>query len=433
MSSSDESVGNTVSERETQFVPRSDDDAERGKKYRVKWAGIDPATRKPWSQSWVDKHDCTDQLVAEWKATKKKEKLEVGKKRGASTRTSIKSRASVSSKTSAASSSRKPRDSAASKLTSSRQSSDEPPSAPPKKPSTKRKRQSETAIPTTSVGDEVLIPLPLSYEDERPPPKAKAKTTARHKGSSKGNEVPPDTSDEDEVPRAKSTTKATQKRKAHLEEKEIRSEMSDELDLRPPRAKGKPTPQSNVTTRNGVVPSDASSPYERPPRSNAKIKAAAKRRSSSEEHKTHSEEEVEAVVSPPIKFGPPRGALRQKKPTPSGLSGKPLPSCTKSRKHESADEDAPAEESRGRSRSKSSPSDAPPAREVPSVHDYSPDTRPDNVIPRSSSARQSSLGIPVNATSTGAPGSRLSLASPGTPLCSLLSSSPRRDALVANG
>ncbi|KAF9233775.1 hypothetical protein BU15DRAFT_53439 [Melanogaster broomeanus] len=83
MSSSDESVGNIVSERETQFVPRSDDDevlwevqeitAERGKKYRVKWAGIDPATRKPWSQSWVDKRDCTDQLVAEWKSDEKEE------------------------------------------------------------------------------------------------------------------------------------------------------------------------------------------------------------------------------------------------------------------------------------------------------------------------------------------------------------------------
>ncbi|KAF9233768.1 hypothetical protein BU15DRAFT_90225 [Melanogaster broomeanus] len=39
--------------------------------------------------------------------------------------------------------------------------------------------------------------------------------------------------------------------------------------------------------------------------------------------------------------------------------------------------------------------------------------------------RQSSLGISVNTTSTGAPRSRLSLASPGTPLSSLLSPSPR--------
>ncbi|KAF8838189.1 hypothetical protein BDN67DRAFT_907838 [Paxillus ammoniavirescens] len=91
MSSDDESVGDLTVERETQFVPRSDDEevlwevqeitAERGKKYKVKWVGIDPATNKPWAQSWVDKHDCTDRLVAEWEATKKK-KLAAKKKRG---------------------------------------------------------------------------------------------------------------------------------------------------------------------------------------------------------------------------------------------------------------------------------------------------------------------------------------------------------------
>ncbi|KIK26296.1 hypothetical protein PISMIDRAFT_271599 [Pisolithus microcarpus 441] len=73
-----------LSEFETQFVPRSNDDevlyeveeitAETLHKYRVKWAGLDPATQKPWPQSWVDKHDCTDALVAEWKAKKAKKK-----------------------------------------------------------------------------------------------------------------------------------------------------------------------------------------------------------------------------------------------------------------------------------------------------------------------------------------------------------------------
>ncbi|KAF9223101.1 hypothetical protein BS17DRAFT_706782 [Gyrodon lividus] len=81
-----------VSERETQFVPRSDDDdvlwevleitMERGKKYKVKWVGVDPATGKPWAQSWVAKHDCTDRLVAEWKAKQKQKKLEAVNKRG---------------------------------------------------------------------------------------------------------------------------------------------------------------------------------------------------------------------------------------------------------------------------------------------------------------------------------------------------------------
>jgi hypothetical protein len=75
-----------ISQPETQFVPQEDDmeilwevieiTAEKGKKYRVRWAGNDPKTRKPWPQSWVPKHDCTDDLVLAWKrkrAFKKKE------------------------------------------------------------------------------------------------------------------------------------------------------------------------------------------------------------------------------------------------------------------------------------------------------------------------------------------------------------------------
>ncbi|KAI6026646.1 hypothetical protein BKA83DRAFT_4246075 [Pisolithus microcarpus] len=94
-----------LSEFETQFVPRSNDDevlyeveeitAESLHKYRVKWAGLDPATQKPWPQSWVDKHDCTDALVAEWKAKKAKKKQQK-QKDGTYTRTSSRSRSSKS-------------------------------------------------------------------------------------------------------------------------------------------------------------------------------------------------------------------------------------------------------------------------------------------------------------------------------------------------
>ncbi len=69
-----------VSEPETQFVPKSDDEEtlwtvleilqEKGKRYKVKWAGIDPETKKSWAPSWVHKHDCTPDLVAEWKRKK---------------------------------------------------------------------------------------------------------------------------------------------------------------------------------------------------------------------------------------------------------------------------------------------------------------------------------------------------------------------------
>ncbi|RDB16449.1 hypothetical protein Hypma_002839 [Hypsizygus marmoreus] len=80
-----------VSERETQFVPQEDDDevlwevieitAEKGRQYKVRWAGVDPSTRKPWAQSWVPKRDCTDDLVLEWKRKQVLKKKEGGRKK----------------------------------------------------------------------------------------------------------------------------------------------------------------------------------------------------------------------------------------------------------------------------------------------------------------------------------------------------------------
>lgn len=74
-------------ETQSQFVPQDDDaevlwevieiTGEKLKYYRVRWAGLDPKTGKPWPQSWVVKPDCTDDLVMEWKrkmALKKKTK-----------------------------------------------------------------------------------------------------------------------------------------------------------------------------------------------------------------------------------------------------------------------------------------------------------------------------------------------------------------------
>ncbi|KAF4584924.1 hypothetical protein EYR40_001750 [Pleurotus pulmonarius] len=66
---------------EVQFVEQSGDEenlwevleitAERTNSYRVKWAGTDPSTGKPWQQSWVPKHDCTPELVSSWKKRKR--------------------------------------------------------------------------------------------------------------------------------------------------------------------------------------------------------------------------------------------------------------------------------------------------------------------------------------------------------------------------
>ncbi|KAG6909778.1 hypothetical protein DXG01_015494 [Tephrocybe rancida] len=69
---------------QTQFVAQDGDEdilwevveitAEKTKSYKVRWAGVDPRTCKPWPQSWVAKADCTDDLVHEWKRKKLKKK-----------------------------------------------------------------------------------------------------------------------------------------------------------------------------------------------------------------------------------------------------------------------------------------------------------------------------------------------------------------------
>ena len=62
---------------ESQFVYQSGDDeilweivgilAEKDNMYKVKWAGIDPKTNKPWGNNWVKKSDVTPDVVQEWK------------------------------------------------------------------------------------------------------------------------------------------------------------------------------------------------------------------------------------------------------------------------------------------------------------------------------------------------------------------------------
>ena len=74
----DNSVEYTDSE--DRFVPREGDEdelwevieivAERGKQYRVRWAGVNPRTNKPWPLDWVAKSDCTPDIVKAWKQKK---------------------------------------------------------------------------------------------------------------------------------------------------------------------------------------------------------------------------------------------------------------------------------------------------------------------------------------------------------------------------
>ena len=73
---------------ETHFVPHESDDeedrmwaveeilAENHGFYLLRWVGLDE-NGQPWPDSWVAKHDVTDDLIAEWKARKRRQQ-EVG-------------------------------------------------------------------------------------------------------------------------------------------------------------------------------------------------------------------------------------------------------------------------------------------------------------------------------------------------------------------
>ena len=68
-----------VSSLDTHFQERDGDEdnlweveaivAERGRRYQVRWAGVDDKGA-PWPLDWVPKEDCTDPLVRKWKKTK---------------------------------------------------------------------------------------------------------------------------------------------------------------------------------------------------------------------------------------------------------------------------------------------------------------------------------------------------------------------------
>lgn len=51
--------------------------AEEGKRYRVRWAGKDPKTGKPWPLSWIPSSHCSSELVKEWEKTKAKKESSI--------------------------------------------------------------------------------------------------------------------------------------------------------------------------------------------------------------------------------------------------------------------------------------------------------------------------------------------------------------------
>lgn len=180
MSTKGEYPAGELSEYETQFEPRSNDDdalwevieivAERGKKYRVRWAGNDPKTGRPWPLDWVPKHDCTDHLVGEWKkkkATKGRHSNKTGGQKPAS-------RTSTFSKVSTTSTSRKSR-SLVKETVPVLTDYDEPPHA---QPSTSKAQSSSSKRKLADIAKEPSNPSDAadSSEPERPRKKKKLAT-----------------------------------------------------------------------------------------------------------------------------------------------------------------------------------------------------------------------------------------------------------------
>lgn len=200
MSTEGESRGGELSEFETQFEPRSNDDdalwevieivAERGKKYRVRWAGNDPKTGRPWPLDWVPKHDCTDHLVEEWKRKKAVKGRRSNKTGGQKTS----SRASTFSKVSTTSTSRKSR-SLAEESVPVLTDYDEPPRAQPStsktQASSSKRKRADMAKELSNLSDsadpsepeyprkkkKLVIGEPTSTKLKR---KATQRTPARH-------------------------------------------------------------------------------------------------------------------------------------------------------------------------------------------------------------------------------------------------------------
>ncbi|EKM55782.1 uncharacterized protein PHACADRAFT_195835 [Phanerochaete carnosa HHB-10118-sp] len=69
-------------DNEHKFIPKDDDDQtlwealeitdEDDEAFRIRWAGLNPKTKRPWPLQWVLKEDVTDDLVKAWRQVKPK-------------------------------------------------------------------------------------------------------------------------------------------------------------------------------------------------------------------------------------------------------------------------------------------------------------------------------------------------------------------------
>ncbi|KAI0719991.1 hypothetical protein C8T65DRAFT_634525 [Cerioporus squamosus] len=242
---------------QTQFVPQENDaetlwdvieiTAERAKEYKVRWKGNDPATGKPWAQSWVPKHDCTDDLIRDWKIAKAKKKKEAEKRKsaGAKRRESAASSKTTqhSASTSTTNTTRRTRQSIANPLTPSTTTRPTPnasgsrvsPSEPPNHPSPPRKRPRATrelhndddndkagpSRPRKKRKLEVEV-VSSRREPSREPESSYDVVAQRKFGKKVVGRIDEDADEGEEEEVAQAETKAAGKRKAGADEVDVR-------------------------------------------------------------------------------------------------------------------------------------------------------------------------------------------------------------------
>ncbi|TFY67122.1 hypothetical protein EVG20_g4056 [Dentipellis fragilis] len=152
--------------QETQgFVSQEDDSdnlyeaieitAERRGQYRIRWAGNDPKTGKPWAQTWASRKDCTDILISDWRQKQREKKL---KQTGRS-----KSRSSHTSST---------RDAAAVSAST---------------PHTLRPRRSD--VPSASPARQSITRPSTTRDSPSPQPRKRKRASSAHRKSSSANDI----------------------------------------------------------------------------------------------------------------------------------------------------------------------------------------------------------------------------------------------------
>ncbi|KAA1472757.1 hypothetical protein DENSPDRAFT_200957 [Dentipellis sp. KUC8613] len=269
--------------QETQGFISQDDDSEnlyeaieitaqRHGEYRIRWAGNNPKTGKPWAQTWASRKDCTDELIADWRQKQKEKKLkQTGRAKSRSSHTS-------STRNSAAASAStphvfRPRHSDVSSGSPIRQSNARPSSTQDStSPQPRKRKRASSAHEQSSSANDVLRAPSTTV-----PPSKRQRTVARESET-----------EEDEPPKPVNTIKRPKKRI-------IRMYPSDFEDF------------SGAEQGSSAAKVKASGSVKK------KSRASSSKRTTPRDsivHRSQRSDTDEEIVEVPIKTGPPKGKRR---------------------------------------------------------------------------------------------------------------------------